>query len=105
MEDGAGKLAPADARPALARVPGGSKTLALQFVPSIPAYAIVKAAGGRPDVATSALSMLKLGDIAEPELPTRDWVRVLPTLSGVCGSEPAALRRAEALVHQPQTSH
>src|SRR5712664_1162737 len=68
MEDGAGKLAAANARPAVARVSGGSATLALQFVRSIPAFAIVKAAGGRPDVATSALSMLKLGVVAEPAL-------------------------------------
>ena len=55
--------------------------LALTFERSIPAFAIVRAAGGRADVATSALSMLHLGDVPEPELPARDWVRVLPTLS------------------------
>src|SRR5258708_22035684 len=104
MEDGAGKLAAADARPAVARVSGGSATLALQFVRSIPAYAIVKAAGGRPDVATSALSMLKLGDVDEPELPTRDWVRVMPTLSGICGSDLAAIGRHASLYLDPLTS-
>ncbi|HEV1992120.1 MAG TPA: alcohol dehydrogenase catalytic domain-containing protein, partial [Candidatus Dormibacteraeota bacterium] len=79
--------------------------LALQFVRSIPAYAIVKAAGGRPDVATSALSMLKLGDVAEPELPTRDWVRVMPTLSGVCGSDLAAIGGHASLYLDPLTSY
>ncbi len=58
---------------------------------SIPSYAIVRAAGGRPDVATSALSMLHLGDVPEPELPARGWVRVMPTLSGICGSDLAAI--------------
>jgi len=105
MEDGAGKLAAADARPAVARVSGGSATLALQFVRSIPAFAIVKAAGGRPDVATSALSMLKLGDVAEPELPTREWVRVMPTLSGVCGSDLAAIGGHASLYLDPLTSY
>src|SRR5260370_21312864 len=105
MEDGAGKLAAANARPAVARVSGGSATLALQFVRSIPASAIVKAAGGRPDVATSALSMLKLGDVAEPELPTREWVRVMPTLSGVCGSDLAAIRGPASLYLDPLTSY
>jgi threonine dehydrogenase-like Zn-dependent dehydrogenase len=105
MEDGAGKLAAADAGPAVARVSGGSATLALQFVRSIPAFAIVKAAGGRPDVATSALSMLKLGDVAEPELPTRDWVRVMPTLSGVCGSDLAAIGGHASLYLDPLTSY
>src|SRR4030081_3216658 len=65
----------------------GSDVLALTYVRSIPSYAIVKAAGGRPEVATSALSMPHLGDVAEPELPGRDWVRVSPTLSGICGSD------------------
>jgi len=51
----------------------------------------VKASGGRPEVATSALSMLKLGDVPEPELPTREWVRVMPTLSGICGSDLSAI--------------
>jgi threonine dehydrogenase-like Zn-dependent dehydrogenase len=105
LEDGAGKLAAADAGPAVARVSGGSATLALQFVRSIPAFAIVKAAGGRPDVATSALSMLKLGDVAEPELPTRDWVRVMPTLSGVCGSDLAAIGGHASLYLDPLTSY
>jgi threonine dehydrogenase-like Zn-dependent dehydrogenase len=105
MEDGAGKLAAANARPAVARVSGGSATLALQFVRSIPAFAIVKAAGGRPDVATSALSMLKLGDVAEPELPTHEWVRVMPTLSGVCGSDLAAISGHASLYLDPLTSY
>jgi threonine dehydrogenase-like Zn-dependent dehydrogenase len=105
MEDGAGKLEAADARPSVARVSGGSATLALQFVRSIPAFAIVKAAGGRPDVATSALSMLKLGDVAEPELPARDWVRVMPTLSGVCGSDLAAIGGHASLYLDPLTSY
>ena len=105
MEDGAGKLAAADAGPAVARVSGGSATLALQYVRSIPSYAIVKAAGGRPDVATSALSMLKLGDVDEPELPTPEWVRVLPTLSGICGSDLAAIGGHASLYLDPLTSY
>ncbi|HYR49394.1 MAG TPA: zinc-binding dehydrogenase [Candidatus Eisenbacteria bacterium] len=79
--------------------------LALQYVRSIPAYAIVKAAGGRPDVATSALSMLKLGDVDEPELPTREWVRVMPTLSGICGSDLAAIGGHASLYLDPLTSY
>jgi len=79
--------------------------LALQYVRSIPAYAIVKAAGGRADVATSALSMLKLGDVDEPELPTREWVRVMPTLSGICGSDLAAIGGHASLYLDPLTSY
>jgi threonine dehydrogenase-like Zn-dependent dehydrogenase len=79
--------------------------LALTFQRSIPAYAIVRAAGGRPDVATSALSMLKLGDVDEPELPTREWVRVMPTLSGICGSDLAAIGGHASLYLDPLTSY
>ena len=79
--------------------------LALQYVRSIPAYTIVKAAGGRADVATSALSMLKLGDVDEPELPTREWVRVMPTLSGICGSDLAAIGGHASLYLDPLTSY
>ena len=105
VADGARQLAAADARPSLQGVPGGSETLALQYVRSIPAYAIVKVAGGRPDVATSALSMLKLGDVDEPELPTREWVRVMPTLSGICGSDLAAIGGHASLYLDPLTSY
>jgi threonine dehydrogenase-like Zn-dependent dehydrogenase len=79
--------------------------LALTFERSIPAFAIVKAAGGRADVATSALSMLHLGDVPEPELPARDWMRVLPTLSGICGSDLAAIGGHASLYLDPLTSY
>jgi threonine dehydrogenase-like Zn-dependent dehydrogenase len=78
--------------------------LALTCSRSIPAFAIVKASGGRPEVATSALSMLHLGDVPEPELP-RDWVRVLPTLSGICGSDLAAIGGHVSLYLDPLTSY
>jgi threonine dehydrogenase-like Zn-dependent dehydrogenase len=65
----------------------------------------VKAAGGRPDIATSALSMLKLGDVDEPVLPTPEWVRVLPTLSGICGSDLAAIGGHASLYLDPLTSY
>jgi threonine dehydrogenase-like Zn-dependent dehydrogenase len=65
----------------------------------------VRAAGGRPDVATSALSMLHLGDVAEPELPAKDWVRVMPSLSGICGSDLAAIGGHASLYLDPLTSY
>jgi threonine dehydrogenase-like Zn-dependent dehydrogenase len=66
---------------------------------------VVKAAGGRPDVATSALSMLKLGDVPEPPLPARDWVRVMPNISGICGSDLAAISGHVSLYLDPLTSY
>ena len=65
----------------------------------------MKVAGGRPDIATSALSMLHLGDVPEPELPTREWVRVMPTLSGICGSDLAAIGGHASLYLDPLTSY
>ena len=79
--------------------------LALTYERSIPSYAIVKAAGGRPEVATSALSMLHLGDVPEPELPAHDWVRVSPTLSGICGSDLSAIGGHASLYLDPLTSY
>ena len=79
--------------------------LALTFERSIPSFALVKATGGRADVATSALSMLHLGDVPEPELPARDWVRVLPTLGGICGSDLAAIGGHASLYLDPLTSY
>lgn len=66
---------------------------------------MVRAAGGRADVATSALSMLKLGDVAEPELPAAGWVRVRPNLSGICGSDLAAIGGHISLYLDPLTSY
>src|SRR5260370_7942622 len=71
----------------------------------MPSDALVRASGGRPDVAASALSMLHLGDVAEPELAARDWVRVMPTLSGICGSDLAAIGGHASLYLHPPPSH
>jgi threonine dehydrogenase-like Zn-dependent dehydrogenase len=79
--------------------------LALQFVRSVPAYALVRASGGNPSVATSDLSMLHLGDIPEPELPDGGWHRVLPNLSGICGSDTSAITGHASLYLDPLTSY
>ena len=49
--------------------------------------------------------MLKLGDVAEPELPARDWVRVRPSVSGICGSDLAAISGHVSLYLDPLTSY
>jgi threonine dehydrogenase-like Zn-dependent dehydrogenase len=79
--------------------------LAITFERSIPSFALVRASGGNPSVATSALSMLHLGEVPEPELPARDWMRVLPTLSGICGSDLAAIGGHASLYLDPLTSY
>ncbi|HEX6489542.1 MAG TPA: zinc-binding dehydrogenase [Candidatus Dormibacteraeota bacterium] len=57
----------------------------------MPRYALVRAAGGRADVATGRLSMLHLGEVPAPKLPGPDWASVAPLLAGICGSDLAAI--------------
>jgi len=49
--------------------------------------------------------MLRLGDVPEPELPARDWIRVRPSLSGICGSDLAAIGGHVSLYLDPLTSY
>jgi len=49
--------------------------------------------------------MLKLGDVPEPSLPTKDWVRVMPSVSGICGSDLAAISGHVSLYLDPLTSY
>jgi threonine dehydrogenase-like Zn-dependent dehydrogenase len=65
----------------------------------------VRASGGNPSVATGALSVLHLGDVPEPSLPAKDWMRVLPTLSGICGSDLSAIGGHASLYLDPLTSY
>ena len=65
----------------------------------------MRAAGGNADVATSALSMLHLGDIPEPPLPAGGWLRVQPSLAGICGSDLSAIGGHASLYLDPLTSY
>jgi threonine dehydrogenase-like Zn-dependent dehydrogenase len=49
--------------------------------------------------------MLHLGEVDEPELPGRDWLRVLPSLSGICGSDTSAITGHASLYLDPLTSY
>jgi threonine dehydrogenase-like Zn-dependent dehydrogenase len=49
--------------------------------------------------------MLKLGDVAEPSLPAPGWVRVRPSVSGICGSDLAAISGHISLYLDPLTSY
>ncbi|MGQ9684091.1 MAG: zinc-dependent alcohol dehydrogenase [Anaerolineae bacterium] len=61
---------------------------ALQFIESIPRYALTKALGAvyRPAF-WSPLSLLQLRHVPEPELPTPEWVRIRTRYGGICGSD------------------
>lgn len=53
---------------------------------------------------TSRLSPLQLEEITEPELPTSDWVRIKPLLSGICGSDLGTLSAESSPYFSPITS-
>jgi threonine dehydrogenase-like Zn-dependent dehydrogenase len=78
--------------------------LALTYDRNIPAFALVRAAGGRPEVVTSPLALLHLEDIEPPRLPGPDWHRVHPQVSGICGSDIAAITGHASFYLDPLTS-
>src|SRR5262249_53391181 len=104
---GSGQLAAPRPGPPLSAVPGGRAALmlALQYHRSIPAYALVRATRGNASVATGDLSMLDLGDVPEPRPPGPGWMRVRPSLSGICGSDTAAITGHASLYLDPLTSY
>jgi len=59
------------------------------------------AAGRRPAFALGPLGCVSYDDVPEPTLPGPDWVRVETTLSGVCGSDLAALTAHDSLTLEP----
>ena len=61
---------------------------ALEYRKSIPRYALLKLLGHRFRRRYAAgLAPLALRDIAEPKLPTQQWLRIAPHLAGICGSD------------------
>ena len=73
--------------------------LALQYRKSVPRYLIMRAGAKRvKGLDTSRLSPLQLEEVAEPKLPTPDWVRVRPLLSGICGSDLGTLSAESSTV-------
>jgi len=65
---------------------------ALEFRRSIPRYALLRLLGPRvPWLYRSGLPALALRDIPEPRLPTERWLRIAPSLAGICGSDLATI--------------
>ena len=61
---------------------------ALECTPTIPAYAAARMTGG---VRGGPLSLLRLSHRPPPPLPGTGWVRLVPRLAGICGSDLAVL--------------
>jgi threonine dehydrogenase-like Zn-dependent dehydrogenase len=53
---------------------------------------------------TSRFSPLRLEDVSDPRLPTPEWVRVKPLLSGICGSDLGTLSSENSPYFSPITS-
>lgn len=79
--------------------------LALRYKKSVPRYLLMRAGAKRiKDLDTSRASPLQLVNVPEPELPTREWVRVRPLLSGICGSDLGTLSAESSPYFSPITS-
>ncbi len=82
---------------------------AVVFEKSIPRYAVMKLAGPRRAArwATGSLRALqtaRLVDIAEQALPGDEWIRIKPTLAGVCGSDLSVICSKGSPYFSPLTS-
>jgi len=78
---------------------------AIQYVKSVPRYLTARLLGPRlPALYTSPFGTLRLGDVASPALPSPEWVRVRPRLSGICGSDLATLTAQGSTYFSPFTS-
>jgi threonine dehydrogenase-like Zn-dependent dehydrogenase len=78
---------------------------ALVYRKSVPRYLLMRAAARRiKTLETSRLSPLRLEDAPDPELPTPEWVRVKPLLSGICGSDLGTLSSENSPYFSPITS-
>lgn len=55
----------------------------------------------RPGVALGPIGCVRLDEIEPPQLPGPDWVRVETTLSGICGSDLAAVTAHDSFMLEP----
>ncbi|HEX5700161.1 MAG TPA: alcohol dehydrogenase catalytic domain-containing protein, partial [Rubrobacter sp.] len=78
---------------------------ALVYRKSIPRYLLMRAGSRRiKSLETSRFSPLRLEDVPDPVLPTPQWVRVRPLLSGICGSDLGTLASENSPYFSPITS-
>jgi threonine dehydrogenase-like Zn-dependent dehydrogenase len=79
--------------------------LALRYHKSVPRYLLMRAGAKRiKNLETSRFSPLRLEEIPDPELPTPEWVRLEPLLSGICGSDLGTLSSENSPYFSPITS-
>ena len=77
----------------------------LVYRKSVPRYLLMRAGAKRlKNLETGRLSPLQLEAAPEPELPTPEWVRIKPLLSGICGSDLGTLSSDNSPYFSPITS-
>ena len=82
-----------------------SRLQALVYRKSIPRYLLMRVGSKRiRALETSRFSPLQLEDAPDPGLPTPEWVRVKPLLSGICGSDLGTLSSENSPYFSPITS-
>ena len=59
------------------------------------------AASRRPALALGPLGCVSFDEVEPPPLPTQEWVRIETTLSGVCGSDLAAVTAHDSFTLEP----
>ena len=78
---------------------------ALVYRKSIPRYLLMRAGAKRvKNLETSRYAPLQLEEVPKLELPTPEWVRVKPLLSGICGSDLGTLSSENSPYFSPITS-
>ncbi len=75
---------------------------AVSFDVTVPRYLLAKGLGGLTSSVTfGPLSGLRLGDVPEPPLPGRDWVRLEVLLAGICGTDLGNLTFSASPILEP----
>jgi threonine dehydrogenase-like Zn-dependent dehydrogenase len=78
---------------------------ALELFRSAPRYLTARAVGQRvPGLVSGPLAPLRFVNKREPEPPGRDWARVRPLLSGICGSDLATISGQSSFYFSPLVS-
>lgn len=84
------------------RVPRGAVLRAIRFRYSPARYLWTRwAARRRPGAALGRLGCVRLEEVEPPALPGSDWVRIWPVLSGICGSDLAAITATDSFTLEP----
>ena len=79
---------------------------ALQFSVSVPQYAALKVIGkiARRFYYEGPLATIRLVDVAEPALPSPDWVKIRTLLCGLCGTDVSLIFLRDSPAASPFTS-